>query len=293
MKSTLLRKLLFFWSMGLSYLLFRIKCLIRHPYSILINNINDFDGRGLEFGGVSAIFKSNGLLPIYDFAKCIDNVTFSNSTLWEGKLQAGQNFKFNEKKEPGNQFILERDSLSQISDDQYDFILSSHMLEHTANPIGLLTQWMRIIRVKGKLLLILPHRDASFDHRRPITSISHLIEDFKNDVPESDKTHFDEILSLNDLSRDPTQSSYSTFKQWIFNNETNRGAHHHVFDLKLAVQMVTYAGFQILELEVTMPMHILLFATKVDEVAVVNNDRFLHKNYMAYQNSPFKAELEI
>ena len=83
------------------------------------------------------------------------------------------------------------------------------MLEHVANPIKALSEWKRI--TSGKIILIVPRKDFNFDHKRPITSFNHLLEDFDNDVNESDLTHLDEILSLHDLELDAPSGHLNSF----------------------------------------------------------------------------------
>lgn len=91
----------------------------------------------------------------------------------------------------------------EIEDGSYDCVIASHCLEHIANPIKALREWRRVLRSNELLLLILPHRDHTFDWRRPATTIEHMKSDYEDDVSESDMTHLDEVLSLHDLSRDP------------------------------------------------------------------------------------------
>jgi SAM-dependent methyltransferase len=84
---------------------------------------------------------------------------------------------------------------------------SAHVVEHRANPWGRpLAEWRRVVRPGGYVLLIVPHRDGTFDHRRPVTSLEHLLEDAERRTGEDDDTHLDEILRLHDLDRDPGAS---------------------------------------------------------------------------------------
>jgi len=52
------------------------------------------------------------------------------------------------------------------------------------------------------MLLILPDKRFTFDHKRAVTTFNDLIDDFVRDIDETDLTHLDEILSLHDLSMD-------------------------------------------------------------------------------------------
>ena len=119
--------------------------------------IDKFRGlSGLEIGGPSFAFTQKGFIPIYKYIKELDGCNFSANTIWEGKINAGKTYKFEDK--VGYQYILDGSSLTEIKDGQYDFVLSCHNLEHIANPIKALTEWQRVIKSNGYLLLILPHK---------------------------------------------------------------------------------------------------------------------------------------
>lgn len=284
------KKLIFLRSMGLRYFWFKVQSLLVRPRIQFERHIVSFCGTGLEIGGPSPVFRAGGLFPVYETAHCVDNVTFSSKTRWEGDVKAGKNFVFHPNKEPGSQFVLEGGCLSSLPEVSYDFILSCHMLEHSANPLRVLCEWKRLLKSGGNLLLILPHRDGTFDHRRPITMLSHLVDDFEKNCSENDPTHLQEIIEMHDMHRDPHQAKAADFERWIRANETNRGAHHHVFDIKMSVQMLTQAGFQINDVEATMPCHIFLLATKLPEHRVVSNERFLCADAEPYRNSPFRSD---
>jgi len=51
------------------------------------------------------------------------------------------------------------------------------------------------------MLLVAPHKEGTFDHLRPITTLDHLILNSQENVTENDETHFREVLKLTDYSR--------------------------------------------------------------------------------------------
>lgn len=286
----LLKKLIFLRAMGLRYSWWRAGVVIAPPRIQFARHLGACHGTGLEIGGPSAVFKAGGLFPAYESAERVDNVTFAAKTRWEGDVTAGQTFVFHPKKAPGTQFVSEGGGLSMLPGASYDFILSCHMLEHTANPLRALHEWKRLLKPGGSLLLVLPHRDGSFDHRRPVTSLAHLADDFDGERGEDDTTHLEEILALHDLSRDPLQASRADFEQWIRANETNRGAHHHVFDIALSVQILTQTGYQVRDVQATMPCHIFLLATKLCADQALSNERLPYGAAAARQRSPFPSD---
>jgi SAM-dependent methyltransferase len=202
-----------------------------------------YNKEGIEIGGPSLFFEKD--LPIYHEIKALDSVNFSSSTVWEGQLIEGENFKYEDNK-TGYQFICDAVNLDKIEPNKYDFVLSCNNLEHIANPFKALSAWLRIIKQNGLILLVVPDKDTNFDHKRKITKFEHLLEDFKNNTTEDDLTHLAEILALHDRSMDPASGDSDFFKKRSLNNFENRCLHHHVFDLKLLKQIYKYLNIEIL-----------------------------------------------
>lgn len=204
---------------------------------------------GIEIGGPSDFFKY--IVPIYPSIATLDGVNFSNQTMWEGSLKAGNNFNYYKKKKAGVQYIHDTTDLSSIESNTYDFLLSSNCLEHVANPLKALEEWVRVVSHNGYLLLVLPNKSRNFDHRRPTTSFEHILEDYKNNVSEDDLSHLDEILELHDLSMDPPAGSFQSFKKRSLDNFSNRGLHHHVFDQRLMRKMFDHFQIELIKSDTT------------------------------------------
>jgi SAM-dependent methyltransferase len=197
---------------------------------------------GIEIGGPSPFFEKD--LPIYDAIQSLDGVNFGSSVL-ESKLIEGKNFKYGKEK-TGYQFICDTVNLDRIETGRYDFVLSCNNIEHIANPFKALTEWLRIIKQDGLILLVAPNKDTNFDHKRKITKFDHLMKDFKNNTSEHDLTHLDEFLTLHDLSMDPSSGDFDYFRKRSDYNFENRCLHHHVFDLKLLKQIFKYFNIEVL-----------------------------------------------
>lgn len=250
-------------------------------------------GRGLEIGGPSDIFSHRGLIPIYSTAGKIDNVNFSNNTIWEGRISVGENFIFNKKKLPGKQYVGEASNLNFIESSSYEYVLSSHCIEHLANPIQGMSEWLRVLKDGGLLVLILPHKDGTFDHNRPVSTLHHLIQDYDNQTDESDMTHLKEILELHDLTRDPGAGDFSSFRKRSKQNFKNRSLHQHVFDTRLAVEVVNYMGLHILTVEIILPFHIAIIARKTSQDQTLNNKKYRGGDIEPCWISPFPSDKNI
>lgn len=239
--------------------------------SFLIYQNRFFGKSGIEIGGPSSVFARGGIFPVYPIVENLDNCNFRNTTVWEGAVNQGKTYQFNSKKPAGQQHIVDATAMEGLPSNSYDFVLSSHMLEHTANPILALTHWKRLLKKDGTLVLILPNKKHTFDHRRPVTTMEHLIADFDAGMMEDDLTHLPEILSLHDFGRDADAGDMASFKLRGMQNAENRCLHHHVFDARLGKRLVEHLKLEVCEIQEIQPHHILLIAkntkqgmTKID-----------------------------
>lgn len=214
---------------------------------------------GIEIGGLSSIF--NAEVPIYKIINNLDGCNFSNQTVWEGAIKTGLNYNFFKNKK-GYQYVCEASKLGDIQDEKYDFLISSHCLEHCANALKTVNEWNRVIKKNGAILLILPCKDFTFDHNRDVTKFSHLLEDFQNDVEETDLTHLPEILKLHDLSMDIPAGNNEQFEKRSQENYINRCLHHHVFDFELLEEIFKYFEIQIVNKTFVKPHHQIILGVK-------------------------------
>ncbi len=223
------------------------------------------DRIGIEIGGPSPVFSLGGILPLYSAAARIDNVNFSANTAWEAGLRDNGAFHFSPTQPPGLQFLREADDLHDIADGSYDFLASSHCLEHVANPLAALREWRRVVRPGGHLIILLPDPTRTFDHRRPITKLAHLQEDFLSNKGADDLTHLDEILALHDLRRDYQAGTRAAFRARSLLNAQNRCLHHHVFELTLLRNALADTGWQVLGDERVRPLHLIALGLRPSE----------------------------
>ena len=217
------------------------------------------DKIGLEIGGPSSVFRPKDILPVYARAARVDGVNFATTTLWESEIREGMTYRCPDRR-VGRQYLDEASQLDRIADGTYDFVLSSHRLEYFANPIKCVAEWIRVLKPGGAILLILPDSRFTFDHRRPVTSFEHLIDDYRKDKGEDDLTHLDEILALHDLARDPGAIGVENFRARSLRNRENRALHQHVFEAALVQQILHHFGLRPLYAD-TPPFHIIALCT--------------------------------
>ena len=127
--------------------------------------------------------------------------------------------------------------------DSFDFLLSEHVLEHITNPIKALKEWLRVLKSQGVLFIFLPHMKRTNDKYRSITTLDHLIEDYKNNTPYNDSTHYDDWIQ-NVVKKGLIPSHYQRMdKQELLNSAS---IHHHVWTEKEIIELFNYLNLEIL-----------------------------------------------
>lgn len=277
---------------GLSYALASAVEKFRQPRlaNYAVYHANLVGKHGLEIGGPTGIFRAGNLLPIYPIISSLDSCNFSAMTMWEGKLEEGQTFFYDEHKPRGYQFIRDAVNLNAIHPD-YDFVAASHVIEHIANPLRAIGEWLRVLKAEESILmLVVPHKDGTFDHRRPVTPFQHLLDDLAQDTPENDLTHLAEILDRHDLARDRLAGDFEAFRKRSLDNYHQRALHHHVFDTALAVRLFDYFNLQIIAVDPVGPYHIVIMGKKLPMGARTRNDAFLSRRAKYRLTSPFPSD---
>ena len=81
----------------------------------------------------------------------------------------------------------------------YDWVIASHMIEHTPDLIGFLNDCDTILKNEGVISLVIPDKRYCFDHYRPITGISKIIDNHlskeKNHTPGTVAEYFLNVVS--------------------------------------------------------------------------------------------------
>jgi SAM-dependent methyltransferase len=244
--------------------------------------------QGLEIGGPSNAFSDEGFLPVYQYLESLDNCLYSSNTIWAGRVKEGGTFAFHSSKPMGNQIVCEASDLTPIADESYDCVLACHCLEHLANPLRALDEWKRVLRPGGLLLLILPHREGTFDWRRPVTRLDHMIEDQTNEIDETDLTHLPEVMELHDLTLDSPAGTKEQFRDRCLDNFSKRAMHHHVFDTSTAVKILDHCNYEVLRVDNLKPYHIAVIARRSG--ILPDNSNFLTPSAEYRRMSPFSSD---
>ena len=230
----------------------------------LTNSFKDYSSyfshmTGLEIGGPSLFFKSSG---IYSAPAKLDNINFAHDTLWSTNV-SNSDYIFEGKTIPGKTYISDIVNLGIVKDKTYDFVFASHVLEHVVNPLKAIGEITRVLKDNGICVLILPWKEETFDHKRPISKFSKLLENYNTN---RDEVYIDdylpEVRQYYDLSRDLPAGTMDQFLARCKDNYINRGLHVHVFDFDLIVQCLRFFKYDVLDMQLVKPYHQTVLAKK-------------------------------
>ena len=84
--------------------------------------------------------------------------------------------------------------LAKIADKSQDFVIANHFLEHCQDPIGVISNMLRVLKNGGILYMAVPDKRFTFDADRPITPIEHLIKDYGDHGMGSRRAAFEEAI---------------------------------------------------------------------------------------------------
>ena len=141
--------------------------------------------------------------------------------------------------------------LSSFSDDSFDFIINSHILEHLANPMKALMEWKRIVKKGGFIFFVVPNMEFTNDSHRSLTTMEHLVKDYENNTSLHDTTHMREVFSNSKnpwycMERfQPLQSPY---------------LHQHTWNMKSLLELLGYLKFEIVDAWETGPFNLNVIA---------------------------------
>jgi SAM-dependent methyltransferase len=210
----------------------------------------------VEIGGPSPIFGRRGALPVYSQLAGLVAVDYAPRTIWTVE---------HDDHDPAATHVIAEATAIPLDDGSCDGLLASHVLEHVANGLAALVEWRRVVRPGAPLLIVVPHRDLTFDHRRPITPLHHFLSDAAAGVAEDDLTHVEEVIALHDGRHDHFHGSRAAFERRCWENERHRALHHHVFVPATAVAVIDAAGLVVEHVMTLKPYHIAVLARSPTE----------------------------
>jgi SAM-dependent methyltransferase len=126
--------------------------------------------------------------------------------------------------------------LSTIPNGSLDFIIANHMIEHCDNTLGALENWLVKLREQGVLFLALPDKRRGWDERRDITSLEHILEDYRSTTSERKARNYEHFKSWTELVGNIHDEAHV---RWLI--EIDYSIHFHVFTFDSFRSLLDYA----------------------------------------------------
>jgi SAM-dependent methyltransferase len=92
--------------------------------------------------------------------------------------------------------IDDGERLATIAEGSQDFIVANHFLEHCENPIGTIETHLGKLKPGGVLFYAVPDKRYTFDFRRPVVELEHLVADYVEGPQDSRREHYEEWSRL-------------------------------------------------------------------------------------------------
>jgi predicted SAM-dependent methyltransferase len=127
------------------------------------------------------------------------------------------------------------ETLSSIADNSWDFVIANHMIEHCQNPIGALENFLRVIKPGGFVYMGVPDKRYTFDIDRPLTSLDHLIRDYKEGPEWSKIGHYDEYVRL--VDKFPEEQVAGRMQHLL---DMDYSIHFHVWTAETFPELLAY-----------------------------------------------------
>lgn len=131
--------------------------------------------------------------------------------------------------------VSDLETLDGIDDSSLDFVVACHVLEHVENPLRALASIARVLRADGIAFIALPDKHYTFDKRRDVTTLEHIVCDYEDGPEWSRQAHYLDWAANVERVRDPKARAAEC-------ERNGQNIHFHVFDLEAMRTMFDYAA---------------------------------------------------
>jgi SAM-dependent methyltransferase len=166
-----------------------------------------------------------------------------------------KNDKYSSSTADWSRFTIGKASSIPCDDRSLDFIFSSHLFEHLANPIGHLAHWKSKLKSGGVVLAVVPDMAGCKDLCATPTTLDEIICEYKQGVWEPQIQHFERFCAYRKLSTDP---------EVLMKNKKSIHVHFYTTQmpeiLEYAVSNLGYKGYDFIFTANRKDFHFILYA---------------------------------
>jgi SAM-dependent methyltransferase len=95
-----------------------------------------------------------------------------------------------------SKYIIGQASDLPVGDASLDFVFSSHVFEHLANPLGHLVHWKAKLKKSGVILAVVPNMDCTKDWCAIPTSLEELRNEFGRQIWVPEISHYEHYVKV-------------------------------------------------------------------------------------------------
>jgi SAM-dependent methyltransferase len=148
--------------------------------------------------------------------------------------------------------------LGQFGDATQDFVIANHFLEHCQDAIGAIRNFFRVLKTNGVLYLAVPDGRYTFDSRRPVTPLAHLVRDHEEGPEWSRRQHFEDWARYVQGAEEPAEIA----RQAAYLMSTDYSIHYHVWTQRELQELLAFVRRR-------QPFDVELFLKRKYEVVAV------------------------
>jgi len=79
-------------------------------------------------------------------------------------------------------YVWNGEKISDLISERFKWVIASHLIEHTPDFIGFLTECENLLEKNGVISLAVPDKRYCFDHKRELTALSGVIDAIGNEI---------------------------------------------------------------------------------------------------------------
>ncbi len=135
------------------------------------------------------------------------------------------------------------EKLATIAAESQDFIVANHFLEHTEDPVGTIETHLGKLKPGGILFYAVPDKRFTFDYKRPLTPLDHMVADHEEGPQRSRPEHYREWCRWVMNEEGSGSPDVAAPEEWVERrgreiDEINYSIHMHVWTQAEFLQLI-------------------------------------------------------